>query len=104
LNEVTQLLLFSAFWDEARHTLSDTVSPDMHRVNLDCLRHSSKGHFILNRNLFDREAKENYQALLVIWCLFSIVLLHILQIAELQHSISHTYCLCTPACTSMVKV
>lgn len=46
----------------------------MHRVNLDCLEHSCKGHFMKNTNislsLFDQEAKNNYQTLLLIQCLF----------------------------------
>lgn len=40
LNGVAQLLLFSTLQDA-----SGTVSPDMHRVNLDYLRCSCKGPF-----------------------------------------------------------
>lgn len=64
---------------------SGTVSPDMHRVNLDYLRCFCKGPFTKkpptppkkqhpppprNISCFDHNVKDNYQTLLSIWCLF----------------------------------
>ena len=51
---------------------SAMFSIDTHTANLDCLQHSCKGRFMKNTNLslFDWETKDNYQTLLLIWCLF----------------------------------
>lgn len=45
------------------------VFPDMHRVILDCLRHSCKGHFMKNTNLC-LSLIGNRKTVLLIWCLF----------------------------------
>lgn len=52
---------------------SGTVSPDMHRVNLDYLWCFCKGPFtkkLWDISGFDHNVKDSYQTLLLIWCLF----------------------------------
>lgn len=93
-------------WSQTR--ASSTVSPDMHRVNLDYLWHFRKGLFKKKKT-----TSEISLVLIIMWkklsnttaymMSVSVVLLRVSQIAELRLNISCMHWFCTPVYTCMVK-